>query len=90
MTQQRSLAEAKARFSECVHAVELGDDVIITRHGKPVAALVPIAELETLRRLRAAGGGLASLAGTLEEADELLASLEAHRRSGPRAVQGPG
>jgi len=48
---------------------EAGDPVVITRHGKPVVALVPAAELEQLERLRAAGpeGGLASLAGGWED-----------------------
>lgn len=34
------IAEAKARFAECVRSAERGDDVILTRHGRPVARLV--------------------------------------------------
>jgi prevent-host-death family protein len=36
-----SIAEAKNRLSELVRAVEDGEKVIITRHGKPVAQLAP-------------------------------------------------
>ncbi len=65
MSRKLSVAEAKAHFSDCVRKVEAGSAVVITRHGKPVVALVPAAELEELERLRAAGpaGGLASIAG---------------------------
>jgi prevent-host-death family protein len=34
-----SLADAKARLSELAERAESGDDVIITRRGKPVACL---------------------------------------------------
>lgn len=36
-----SIAEAKNRLSELIRAVEGGDRVVITRHGKPVARLTP-------------------------------------------------
>lgn len=35
-----SLAEAKAHLSELVAAVEAGEDVIVTKRGKPVVRLV--------------------------------------------------
>ena len=35
-----STAEAKTRLTELIRAVEAGDEVVITRHGKPVAQLV--------------------------------------------------
>jgi antitoxin (DNA-binding transcriptional repressor) of toxin-antitoxin stability system len=34
-----STAEAKTRLTELIRAVEAGDEVIITRHGKPVVQL---------------------------------------------------
>jgi len=37
-----SVAEAKARLSELVAATEAGDDVVITKRGRPVARLVAI------------------------------------------------
>lgn len=34
--------EAKNRFSEMIAAVELGEEITITRHGAPVARLVAV------------------------------------------------
>ena len=36
-----SIAEAKNRLPELVRAVERGEKVVITRHGKPVAQIAP-------------------------------------------------
>ena len=36
-----SIAEAKNRLPEIIRAVEGGERVIITRHGKPVAQILP-------------------------------------------------
>lgn len=36
--------EAKAQLSQLVQAVEDGEEVVLTRHGKPVARLVPSEE----------------------------------------------
>ena len=33
--------EAKTRFGELLNRVEKGEEVVITRHGKPVARLAP-------------------------------------------------
>jgi prevent-host-death family protein len=37
------LIEAKEQLSELVRRAESGDDVVLTRHGRPVVRLVPIA-----------------------------------------------
>ena len=37
-----NLAQAKARLSELLDKVEAGEDVVITRHGRPVAHLSPV------------------------------------------------
>ena len=34
-------ATAKSRFSELLDEVERGETIVITRHGKPIASLVP-------------------------------------------------
>jgi prevent-host-death family protein len=34
--------EAKAKFAELLQSAERGESVTITRHGKPVARIVPI------------------------------------------------
>jgi prevent-host-death family protein len=39
---QISVSEAKGQLTELVRRSEKGDDVVLTRHGKPVARLVPI------------------------------------------------
>ena len=36
-----STAEAKNRFTELIRMVEEGEQVVITRHGRPVAQLAP-------------------------------------------------
>jgi prevent-host-death family protein len=36
-----SIAEAKNRLTELIRAVEDGESIVITRHGKPVAQLSP-------------------------------------------------
>jgi len=84
-----SLAEAKATLSECIREAESGKEVLITRHGKPVAALVRAKDLEKFERLKKAGpeGGLASLAGGWEESEELVRILDESSRVGQRNVE---
>ncbi|MDZ7667469.1 MAG: type II toxin-antitoxin system prevent-host-death family antitoxin [Desulfotignum sp.] len=84
-----SVAEAKATFSECIRKVEAGTEVLITRHGKLVAALVSPDDLEHLKRLRKAGPekGLASIAGGWENSEELAAILDDSPRQGQRNTQ---
>lgn len=41
--QSVKLADAKAHLSELIGQVEAGETVHITRHGKPVAQLAPVA-----------------------------------------------
>lgn len=88
MEKNISVAEAKATFSECIRKVEAGSAVLITRHGKPVAALVSPSELEHLKRLRKAGpeSGLASIAGGWENSEELASILDASPRQGQRNI----
>ena len=42
MKQQISLREANQRLSRYIEAVERGEEVIITRRGKPVARIVAV------------------------------------------------
>ena len=88
MDKSISVAKAKATFSDCIRQVEAGSSVLITRHGKPVAALVRPGELEHLERLKKAGpeSGLASIAGGWENSEELAAILEQSPRHGQRDV----
>jgi len=86
MDKSISIAEAKATFSDCIRKVEAGSSVLITRHGKPVAALVRPGELEHLERLKKAGpkSGLVSIAGGWEGSEELAAILDKSPRHGQR------
>ena len=88
MSREVSIAEAKAHLSVCVREVEQGSPILITRHGKQVAALVPAADLQHLERLRSAGpeGGLASLAGGWEGSEELADQILASKRSSARDI----
>jgi prevent-host-death family protein len=86
MSKEGSVSEVKARFSEYVRTAQGGQPVVITRHGRAVAAIVGSEELEALQRLRAAGpeGGLSSVAGGWEDSDDLVRILEASSRVGSR------
>jgi prevent-host-death family protein len=86
MSKEGSVSEVKAKFSEYVRSAQRGEPVVITRHGRAVAAIVGSEELETLQRLRAAGpeGGLASVAGGWEDSDDLVRNLETSARGGSR------
>ena len=89
MTRNVSIAEAKARLSDCVREAERGEPIVITRHGKPVAALVASGDLDQLERLRKAGPqcGLASLAGGWEGSDELADRVAESKRSPTRRAR---
>lgn len=57
--------DAKTRFSELLEQVAKGREVTITRHGSPIARLVPVRKGATPAQRRAAIDGLRRLsAGT--------------------------
>jgi len=41
-----SLAHAKAHLSELLNTVEAGEEVVITRHGRPVVRVLPASPLK--------------------------------------------
>jgi prevent-host-death family protein len=50
-----AVAEAKAKFSELLDRAEHGEEIVIKRHGEPVAKLVPVkprTSVEERRRSR--------------------------------------
>lgn len=72
------LFEAKTHFSELVARAEQGEEVIITRHNKPVAKIVPMGEVGTvdverrfkaLAELQAIGAGISARSGPLSHAE---------------------
>ena len=86
MSKSRSVADVKAKLSEYIRAAEHGEPVVITRHGRAVAALVRPQDLDMIERLRSAGpeGGLASIAGGWKDSEELVRILESSSRVGGR------
>jgi prevent-host-death family protein len=61
---RRGAEEARNHLPEILEAAEKGESTIITRHGRPVAALIPIAACrlalpqQPLTPLRGSGRGL--------------------------------
>ena len=88
MVRIRTIVNAKAHFAECVREAERGEAVVLTRHGKSVAAIVPIDLVEELTRLRAAGpaGGLASVAGGWRGSQEVAEKALEYGRSAGRPL----
>jgi prevent-host-death family protein len=52
MAQRYSIAEARVKLSTIVDEVEAGQEVQLTRRGKPVAVVLSVRELKRLRRER--------------------------------------
>lgn len=48
-----ALAEAKDHFSELVAAAQAGEEIIITRHGRPAARLMPAEDDRRARKKQA-------------------------------------
>lgn len=84
MTRSLSIAQFKAHLSEAVDDVrQRGHEIVIEKHGKPVARLVPI---------EGSPRGLLGLAGLFEGddaevfADALDAVVTSRRKDRPRRV----
>ncbi len=67
------VAQAKARLSELLARVGRGERFLVARRGRPVAALVPIDEVQPTQPRYL---GLAAFAGGLEEWDDLPEFVE--------------
>ena len=50
-----SVSEAKQRFSDMLDRIAIGEDVVITVKGEPVAKLVPIPSMKKKRTKRQLG-----------------------------------
>ncbi len=44
---QVSVSDAKAQLTELVRRAEAGDEIVLTRHGRPTVRLVPVRTLPT-------------------------------------------
>lgn len=77
--------EAKTRLADLLDRVQRGEQIIITRHGKPVARLVPEGQPDmaaahaALERLFARRDAMAERYGRLTH-DELMAMRDEGRR----------
>ena len=65
-----STGDAKNRLTELIRAAEAGEEVIITRHGKPVAQLVPPPAARRKARLGGMKGRIKLLPGWDDPIDE--------------------
>jgi prevent-host-death family protein len=75
-------SEVKAKLPEYLDAVERGETIVVTRHGKPIAHIVPAPAAEK-ERVRQALDGIAALrktTGRMPLKDLLAARHEGHKR----------
>ncbi|MBI1735508.1 MAG: type II toxin-antitoxin system prevent-host-death family antitoxin [Candidatus Rokubacteria bacterium] len=87
MARKLSTVQAKSRLADCLRAAESGEAVIITRHGRPVAALVAVDRVALPgRRGAREGGGLADLAGGWKGSGDLVKALTKVRRTPARRL----
>ena len=70
-----NLAQAKARLSELLDKVEAGQEVVITRRGKPVGRLSPAIPPRKPLPLRDLADFRAAMPGLRRPAAELLAEV---------------
>jgi prevent-host-death family protein len=75
VSEQVNVYEAKTQLSQLLARVEAGEEIVIARHGKPVARLVP--EQRATPRKRTLGGleGRVRIVGDWHDADEEIAEL---------------
>jgi prevent-host-death family protein len=84
MARKLSAVQAKSQLADCLRKAESGEPVIITRHGKPVAALVSVDRVALpKRKATRAGAGLAGLAGGWKGSEDLVKTLGKIRRTRP-------
>ncbi|TGN39679.1 type II toxin-antitoxin system prevent-host-death family antitoxin [Paracoccus liaowanqingii] len=75
---QIAIAEAKAQFAELIRRVEAGEEVELTRYGRPVARLT--AAQTPGQGLIGCMRGRFVAPGAVDEADEAVAALFADSR----------
>lgn len=59
-----SVSDAKGQLTELVRRAEGGDEVVLTRHGKPAVRLVPVDAKPTQAEKRALFARVRAMAGT--------------------------
>ena len=73
-----SIADTKAHLSSCIAQVEAGEPLVITRHGRPVVAMISADEWDRLKMVQGTQRrGLAALIGGWEDSDNLADRVQA-------------
>lgn len=73
---QINIHEAKTHLSRLLEGVSEGDDVVIAKHGKPIARLIPYeAKYEAPRKLTGSWKGKVIVADDFDEADAEISAL---------------
>jgi antitoxin YefM len=67
---QFNIAEAKSHFSEMVKIALLGEEVVIARSNKPLLKLVPITQIDKIRKPGTAKGQILHIASDFDERSE--------------------
>jgi prevent-host-death family protein len=68
--------EAKTKLSQLVERAELGEEIVITRNGKPAVRLAPIATASSLASVKGAWRGRVEIAADFDELpDDVAASF---------------
>jgi prevent-host-death family protein len=86
---QVNVYEAKTQFSKLLQQVEAGDEIVIARHGKPVARLVPLQRSATPRQLGLLRGKI-WMSPNFDEPDQELIDLMENGSIFPERVDFPG
>ncbi|ASG24972.1 type II toxin-antitoxin system Phd/YefM family antitoxin [Nitrospirillum viridazoti] len=79
--------EAKTHLAALLDKVEVGEEVIITRHGRPVAKLSPIDGGKDIASAKAAASALTTLRHSIAAKDQTpfaMAELDEYRLEGRR------
>jgi prevent-host-death family protein len=86
MLRQSSIGafEAKTHFSQLLERALHGEEIFITRRGKPVAKLVPVDDLHTSKSARDAAKRLRALAKEMQLGQFVWEEWKSYRDEGRR------
>jgi len=77
MGRQVNIYEAKTQLSRLVDLAAAGEEIVIARHGRAVAKLVPVAPVQSGKRPLGLARGQIWIAPDFDEtAEELIAAFE--------------
>ena len=65
--------EAKTKLSQLVQRAEQGEEIVITRNGKPAVRLAPITSTSSLATIRGAWRGRVEIAADFDELPDDIA-----------------